>query len=93
MKLINPITWQSEVDKSAAETFPKFRFSIETPNVKLSKVPIGYVEVDVDQEVARWLEKTHSGWTQTESLMYTILRYRYIIPNDLYVLMALKWTT
>jgi len=93
MKLINPITWQSEVDKGAAETFPKFRFSIETPNVKLSKVPIGYVEVDVDQEVARWLEKTHSGWTQTESLMYTILRYRYIIPNDLYVLMALKWTT
>jgi hypothetical protein len=50
------------------------------------------VEVDVDEEVARWLEKTHSGWTQTESLRYTILRYRYIIPNDLYVVMALKCT-
>ena len=91
MKLTHPITWQAGVDKGGAETFPKFRFSIETPNGKLSTVPIGYVEVDVDEEVARWLEKTHIGWTQTESLRYTILRYRYIIPNELYIVMSLKW--
>ena len=92
MKLTHPITWQAGVDKGGAETFPKFRFSIDTPNCKLSTVLLGYVEVDVDQEVAMWIEKNHNRWTQTGSLMYSILRYRYIIPNELYVLMALKWT-
>jgi hypothetical protein len=94
MKLTHPITWQESagIDHGLVETFPKFRFSIQTSNGKLSTVPIGYVEVDVDQDVAEWLEKTHNRWTQTASLMYTILRYRYIIPNELYVIMALKWS-
>jgi hypothetical protein len=92
MKLTHPITWQAGVDNGGTETFPKFRFSIDTPNGKLSTVSIGYVEVDVDQDVAMWIEKNHSRWTHTGSLMYSILRYRYIIPNELYVLMALKWT-
>lgn len=92
MKLTNPITWQAGLDKGALETFPKFRFSIDTPHSKLSTVPIGYVEVDVDQEVAMWLEGTQTGWTHTNSLIYTILRYRYIIPNELYTLMTLRWS-
>jgi hypothetical protein len=86
MKLPHPITWRANPTPGSVETFPKFRLWIHC------KSPIDYVEVDLDLEVATWLELNHRGWIQTATLTNTILQYRYKIPNDLYILMSLKFS-
>lgn len=71
---------------------PKFRRVDQVPD-GLPPPPDGYITVDVGYEVARWLnDQPIHMWKFCDVPAYSMSMERYTVSEQLYTMMALKWS-
>ena len=78
----------------SGELRPRKKFiKIDQTVDKMPAAPEGYVTVDVVGEVARWIEdQAIHLWKFGDVPAYNSMMDRYTISDELYTMMALKWS-
>ena len=72
-------------------TTPKY-YIVDPTIDKLPKPPRGYITIEANMEISRWIESQPLYmWRQGDVPAYIPLYDRFMISEELFTLLALKW--